>query len=800
MTIFTLADPDSIEKYDFPDIARRHHDEFERAKSKVFPSCRWGALVYLAIDVRKERCDRTSARVISPSIYALTEKTSPESLLERPLSSPELAALRDGFIKKYIDPHKYVKKIADNLSDNMDAYVRSPGHYVAPYTSLVTSSMMGKTRLMKELTKHHPVVYMCFRKDDSTGFPLATRELLPWFQRGACGSLGINLKSEQVDIKMDNDFVISTLRHSLFLLFLSDELKLLITVHYPELERYGLKLENFEWMWDFFAMPIEEIQPLRHMFWENVKKKTDDEFARLRQRHAFKGREPHPNWALSWLKPEHKNRVRDAHQSLLEALGRISSIPSDQLTLILCFDEARHLCMSSAVADPEIRLSKEDATLSETLAYESRTVQYSNFQAMRRGLLYLSLGKPMIPRVFGLFADTMSRLTSFQARRSDDDSSRIVPLHRPGDKHFDPIHVFTSIDAHARVIPNYRAISDHTQVATPERLLKFGRAGWYSLYSAKPSTTDSQAYDKDKILSLAIMKLVGSLDDGESLRIQIGNCTSPKLTQKIRLRLLAIFAPRLALTVGPFTDEASEVVSSHLAVLLHTDSGRHFLRTFYPSEPVLAEASAVITASVGWDVLLKGLYHQIQNGIVSLGYRGELLTKVLCLMAMDDTPKPFSDKVYWGNTQPVKVRDFLDHWIRDPLENQDSHREWTRKPFSSTLIKHCSDKPYGAPIKEELDRFMNGYVFFNHFIRVAHVVSLKTLAVAWNRGAAIMCKENTEGFDHVIPVMLASGNGTPPPMFGRMFRQWTDEEVKLGVRKRFIHPYQFKKLHHPGRP
>ena len=45
----------------------------------------------------------------------------------------------------------------------------------------------------------------------------------------------------------------------------------------------------------------------------------------------------------------------------------------------------------------------------------------------------------------------------------------------------------------------------------------------------------------------------------------------------------ALLACRLAITVGPFSREAEEMVSSHLAVLLKTDKDRHFLKIHYPS-------------------------------------------------------------------------------------------------------------------------------------------------------------------------------------------------------------------------
>ncbi|OAV85820.1 hypothetical protein PTTG_06706, partial [Puccinia triticina 1-1 BBBD Race 1] len=43
--------------------------------------------------------------------------------------------------------------------------------YKAPYTSIIGPTMTGKTRLLKELAKHVCVVYICLRKQKSTGQP-----------------------------------------------------------------------------------------------------------------------------------------------------------------------------------------------------------------------------------------------------------------------------------------------------------------------------------------------------------------------------------------------------------------------------------------------------------------------------------------------------------------------------------------------------------------------------------------------------------------------------------------------------
>jgi hypothetical protein len=130
---------------------------------------------------------------------------------------------------------------------------------------------------------------------------------------------------------------------------------------------------------------------------------------------------------------------------------------------------------------------------------------------------------------------------------------------------------------------------------------------------------------------------------------------------------------------------------------------------------------------------------------------------------MDDTPKPkleTEDSDYWPYTQPVKVKDFLDNWLT-PLDDDEP-------TFSKALPGE-----WAIMDGEKVTRFLEGYVFFNHFIRLDSDVSIQAIVCAWNRGAAIMPKENTHSFDHVIPVMLAPENGEAPT-FGLLHDDWDD--------------------------
>jgi hypothetical protein len=181
-------------------------------------------------------------------------------------------------------------------------------------------------------------------------------------------------------------------------------------------------------------------------------------------------------------------------------------------------------------------------------------------------------------------------------------------------------------------------------------------------------------------VTFAIVKLAGGTEHWHKF---FETLPEKPMSPKTRIALLAILAPRLALTTGPYSHKAAEMVASHLAILMRTDADRHFLRTAYPSEPIVAEASAQMTGKKGWGQVLRALFTNVGSGIVEGGFRWELLTKILCLMAVDKSLKTVQTLESWEFTRPVKVSDFLNNFIQPPGKQHKS---------ASTAIEHLMQK------------------------------------------------------------------------------------------------------------
>jgi len=156
-----------------------------------------------------------------------------------------LAVLQDSFRGHYIDPHHMALFSAQTLMEMMDTYEAQYKSYVAPYTSLVTSSMMGKSRLMKEMSYHIPCVYMCLRRGDkSSGYPQRTPHIVEWIEAG--------LTKYQLggkDFIADTENELPVLKFAAFLLSLMTHLNKLALDADNLAIKFGIDVSNLGWLW-----------------------------------------------------------------------------------------------------------------------------------------------------------------------------------------------------------------------------------------------------------------------------------------------------------------------------------------------------------------------------------------------------------------------------------------------------------------------------------------------------------------------------------------------------------------------
>lgn len=111
----------------------------------------------------------------------------PARFADKKVPKPALyTSLVSAFSETYGDRHGIVEHYSKQLRVYMHSWTTSRSMWNAPYTSLVNSSMTGKSRFQKQLALHDPVIYFCLRKDRDRnhnpviGYPMST---VRWVRR-----------------------------------------------------------------------------------------------------------------------------------------------------------------------------------------------------------------------------------------------------------------------------------------------------------------------------------------------------------------------------------------------------------------------------------------------------------------------------------------------------------------------------------------------------------------------------------------------------------------------------------------
>lgn len=243
------------------------------------------------------------------------------------------------------------------------------------------------------------------------------------------------------------------------------------------------------------------------------------------------------------------------------------------------------------------------------------------------------------------------------------------------------------------------------------------------------------------------------------------------------MQQLACIAVRVPITFRPnelpLSSVERDLVADHLRILLYASAGFSKIVTTSASEPLVAEAACDTLVHHRWSGgepvhpplygLFQVLYEHIQHSSLDLGTMGELVAAVLLLDARD---RAKTCTIPPGITPPGECEtpvgevDVLKH---DGVERR---RIVTLPQFLTALIgtqyiETClSSLPatYRTPNDAETTletAFKDYLLYFNHFIKASSfgVINRKYLRLAMSRGAAIICAENQEAINIVIPCL-----------------------------------------------
>ena len=551
---------------------------------------------------------------------------------------------KEAFDAQYLDPHNAVDSYIDEIRNAMNNYLANPTKFIAPYTSILASSMLGKSRLIKQISFKIPTIYICVRNIND-GYPNWSPECVRNYVLG--NEAYQSSPKEPLTNELRAEIHMYAFYHALFVHLirffshrngtpdqqLQDLWYTLAEDARPDYQ-YCLKSEvkNEESLWK--STP----------FWERVTSEAregrTDSYYSESQKDTLKRL-----IAEAWdeLSPYLNALVSpDSHTSLNIDLGKsVPSRNSDQLKplLLVVWDEVR------SIVDTGLNGEKVNHRAVTKFRINRRvTHQIGSRWAKGRNPI----------RLFTLVTDTASRIINFQPSKViESDSARLAGDLAEGPAHFNPIYILPTFDYQAEKIITLEL----ENVDDPQRLITFGRSAW-NLTAQARAALPKQPHDPtfSSVVDLASLKLLRSKDAGEVF--------DPKRTDDLLLKMLALMGPRLSLQSGSYGTHAGELVASHLMILFKVSQDHKRLESYYPSEPILAEASAESTAKYGWQRPLEILLSAIRHGIVEKGFRGEFITRILLLIACEDALRSRPTLGKWSYAQRITVAHFLKYFLR----------------------------------------------------------------------------------------------------------------------------------------
>lgn len=740
------------------------------------------SVVVYGLDYMAEKYDDMRAFRYAEELLAAFKSLQPtrfaESRLPKRAVDPDLVS---GFSGIYGDRHGLVDHYSRQLRENMQSWMTSRATWNAPYTSLVNSSMTGKSRLEKQLAIVDPVIYFCLRKSKDrsgnrvSGYPVST---VRWVRRFIANPYKLKERYIGVPVSPEEHDFIEKKGVTGHLYFFSIFLKCLLELIRSPDWKVKEKKDKREALWHLLAEPAGAPEGLGNLteeasgFWETVRRAVWTFDAGTRK-YAYE----------TSSNDDSINSMKLTSEALIFELCD-SNVPAEQVILMV-FDEARMLT----------------TILCDGQAAKTSISQLSRFRLLRRSLRII--GQANI-RIFSILTDTSSRLTNFQPKNDNPSARDPMEVARGGEM-FAPLIIMPTIDLAAN---DLAATCDPSEVQKASRLALFGRVAWSVML--KTRSTDS-------VLRLAITKLMVTDPRNIDTALYAAASTTKHRDQNFDRKFLACLGPRLALQIGSCTQDARELVASHMMYLEHDGDDHVQLFTRYLSEPILAEASARATGEYGWDIPLEYLIYKLQHGVVDAAFRGEFVTKAILCVSCEDaqrakevrekkklaesTTTHSSSNDSWTYSTPVTVQEFLNSLFRSPeppavkrKRTDDAHKanpevdEDSIPPAESLFVDDFLNP--GLKIKSEdtkhltnrqaaIGKFLNSHIFFNHWIRTNDVLRPSVLIKAWNRNAAIMCENGATGIDFVIPVMMEWSHNTPEAsQLGKCTKPWDEEQQR----------------------
>ncbi|KAF8882369.1 hypothetical protein CPB84DRAFT_1851243 [Gymnopilus junonius] len=344
------------------------------------------------------------------------------------------------------------------------------------------------------------------------------------------------------------------------------------------------------------------------------------------------------------------------------------------------------------------------------------------------------LGLPM----FAIFLSTNSSLAQFAAPPAFAKSARIregaAVTHAPiTETPFDCYPDF-------KVKPGELTVKDISEI---KFMAKFGRPLFWTFLRGAGVKVDKFT---EEALGLARAKLIcyHNIDNIDA-----------NIADMPRAALMAVLDVQYSLDFEPRREKVqmqeAGLVESHMRVAYSIPSHREYLRSGYPSEPLLAEAAAEQLWT--WRgknpfVAVEKLTDILDTGLLDRGELGELTGRQILLDAYHRAVEEEQKKPPTADTTKVKPPNFSSgcHLIT-------FIKMLFTDGYAQDVLDCTPDLNKGGKFK---DAFKDAIICFTHFGKMADNTGVTSAAtwVAFIRHMAIMCRNGQDSVDCIIPVLL----------------------------------------------
>ena len=362
--------------------------------------------------------------------------------------------------------------------------------------------------------------------------------------------------------------------------------------------------------------------------------------------------------------------------------------------------------------------------------------------------------------IFSLFLSTAGRFHLFFPEIRSDPSNRV---RDSSCRTLDPITEISFDDMAYAAPPEVVTLDYVVQIDWMSHLGRplYVHFGYYfneqlTSHPSRFGTRYDAMHDKNEEVLMDFAK--GKLLDGPS-----------QLSKDDRSGSLACLSVRFALEFdadGTASDVACTQVERHMRLCLAATAGREKFVTLAGSEPLLAEAAYELMKGTKSNPVHYLAHHSDLN-CVDRGRRGELVAALL-LMGACDAARAASES---PDTRWVSV----DGFMKELLPPADYQR------FQVSLPRFWRD----GEKRTFMETFRNYGIWFNHVIKVEkkQMFSADNLWKYITRGAMMLCTQNQQGVDIVLPVCDIQRKLSRDTVTAILIQVKNAEDIKLKIDK-----------------